>query len=168
MVAEWRPSQIGLQGQFFNRITWCVVQGWITEGYWWGEIQWMAFTCGLGAFENVEKYGLLGLSSLASGQEGMQTPLPLSAVLDSCKQNTLPLPLFPSAKVSSSTTMLLHRLTCLLKVHLNGMNFHLFPRIVVTRKRRTNSTFWHHFWAGFESSFPKHFPNWKSDNFCGF
>ena len=89
-------------------------QGWITEGCWWGEIQCMAFTCGLGAFENVEKHGLLGLLSLASGQEGMQTPLPFSAVLDSCKQNTLPLPLLPNVKVSSTT-----KLCCCTKAHLS-------------------------------------------------
>ena len=42
-----------------------------------------------------------------------------------------------------------------------------FFRIVIARKGRTNSTFWHHFWRGFESSFLDHFPNWKSDDFCG-
>ena len=87
----------------------------------------------------------LGLIISSFRARGNANPPLFSAVLETCKQNTLPLPLFPSAKVSSSTTMLLHRLTCLSKVHLNGRNFHLFPRIIVTRKRRTNSTFWHHF-----------------------
>ena len=63
-------------------------------------------------------------------------------------------------------TLLLHR-DSPLKGAFKWPKFLSFPRIVITRKRRTNSMFWHHFWRGFESSFLNHFPNWKSDNFCG-
>ena len=76
---------------------------------------------------------------------------------------------FPFAEWKSlfSQNTAAHRLSFLLKVHLNGGNFLYFPRIVIMRKRRTKSTFWHHFWKGFEPIFQNHFPNWKSDDFCG-
>ena len=80
-----------------------------------------------------------------------------------------PFPCCPVKKFSS-TTLSCSKETHLLKVHFNGQNsLSQFPRSsVITRKRRTNSPFWHHFWIGFESSFLNHFPKWKSDNFCGF
>ena len=135
--------------------------------------------------EGLVPYGHLILPSLFSELHAVQlhcwrkcqlnnklTPpcdVPLSCIeMLICKQNTAPLPLLPSEKVSSFTTLCCCTETHFLKVHSNGQNFlSQFPRIVITQKRCTNSTFWHHFWKGFESSFLNHFPNWKSYDFCG-
>ena len=60
-----------------------------------------------------------------------------------------------------------HTASCHFKGAFSWPKFLSFPRIVITRKRLTNSTLWHHFWKAFESSFQNHFPDWKSDDFCG-
>ena len=83
-------------------------------------------------------------------------------------EHCTPSPVAQCKSLFFHNTLLLHR-DSPLKGAFKWPNFlSQFPRIVITRKRRTNSMFWHHFWRGFESSFPNQFPNWKLDYFCAF